>query len=1054
MINIDEKLALLPIIPYGNSEEFQSVLFSDLFNEIFEYYMNNYSNNTLSNKTEVEQRTSLYLYLTNQDEDLANNINDLIYKRPCPTIEEFLDNPFYMGNISATIYPYWRKKLCEIFDPQNPIKKVLFGGATGTGKSRTAEKACVYALYRLLCLRYPRQVLKVEAQSTLAMFILSVTQKTAYQVLFQPFIELLSNMPCFQRVRQARAFENFDTSDPRCPIPFYVEKGNMTIIFPDNIILTLGSQISNTVGYDIVISECDEMNEKGTEEGMELINSIDGRVDGRFMGSPFTFQAVMSSARAKNSVTSEYNKKWKHDPTFLYLRPMRFEVKTGQNFIGDGSYFYVMAGNGVIPSKIVEDPGELAKLKAYEDENNDHKLGLLDCELAPGCETARVPTIYKPSFEADLDQSIQDILGISTQDQSMVFRDTTRIVDKALLPELKMEINLGDNSRLLDFLPDKLFEMDLSGKYRIKRCPQAPRYCFTEDTKVQLLNGNHKTMKELALDYQNGIDNWVYSWSNNGWQIGKIIFAGITAKTNIICEIELDNGEKIKCTPNHKFMLRDGTYCEAQYLKPMTSLMPLYKKESKICSYKSKTYEQILDNNTEKWIYTHKISANIFKENYDKAKQKAKENKSFVVRHHKDFDASNNNPTNLIWLESKDHFLLHSQKGKDHFTKLWNNNEFREKMSIVNSKNGKINSKKDLNNKWHGLNNEDWRNKMKPIQSQNGTKSLQKFNKTERHRKIASNVLIKSRQNPEFNKAIIISRIKNTIQHLIDENIPITPETWNTYKNRSNNTILLKTALKYMGSWEEIIKLHPNYNHKVKNIKFISSNELIDMYDLTIEDSLNCHNFALSAGVVVSNCHVDLSTSGNQCDTGICMLHKEWNINPITQEREIMYIVDFIIYGVAKTKIDLGAVERFLIDLVKERNVPICHVSFDQYQSELILQNLTASRCFTKVEKLSVDRSLEPYTSTASLIELGRVKVGQCDKLKRELEALIIENGKVTRTTELKDMADAIVGSVYSAQYNYKDDPIYQFIPYELQIEKKKIDYKELINEDNLLEEI
>ena len=108
---IEEKLNLLPIVPYSASEEFQSVLFSDLFNEIFEYYMNNYSNNTLSNKTEVEQRTSLYLYLTNQDEDLANNINDLIYKRPCPTIEEFLDNPFYMGNISVTIYPYWSKKL-------------------------------------------------------------------------------------------------------------------------------------------------------------------------------------------------------------------------------------------------------------------------------------------------------------------------------------------------------------------------------------------------------------------------------------------------------------------------------------------------------------------------------------------------------------------------------------------------------------------------------------------------------------------------------------------------------------------------------------------------------------------------------------------------------------------------------------------------------------------------------------------------------------------------------------------------------------------------------
>ena len=665
---IEEKVAALPIVPFDNSETFQQVLFSPLFDDIFHYYMDNYSTDRIKAQSELNQRLSLYLHITNQDEELAQNINDLIYRRPCPTIEEFLDNPFYMGNISGTIYPYWRKKLCEIFNPEKPMKKVLFGGATGTGKSRTAEKACVYALYRLLCLRYPRQILKVEAQSTLAMFILSVTQKTAYQVLFQPFIELLSNMPCFQRVRQARAFENFDLNNPKVPVPWYVDKSNMTIIFPDNIILTLGSQISNTVGYDILISECDEMNEKGTEEGMELINSIDGRVDGRFMGSPFTFQAVMSSARAKNSVTSEYNKKWKFDPKFLYLRPMRFEVKTSEEFTGTGEYFYVMAGNGSIPSKIITDPGEIAQLKKYEDEHDDHKLGLLDYDLVAGCEIARVPEIYKPSFEADLDQSIQDILGISTQDHGIVFRDTTQLEDPLLVPELTIEANLKENTNIFDCLPlNDIFVKDgLKDQWRLKRYPNAFRYM-----------------------------------------------------------------------------------------------------------------------------------------------------------------------------------------------------------------------------------------------------------------------------------------------------------------------------------------------------------------------------------------HFDLSSTG-ECDTGICMMHKEYRINEITREKETIYVTDFIIYITAKNMTDLEAVQNFAMELVTRGHIPIHTISCDQFQSALTLNTWEQCGYFTKVEKVSVDVKLDPYLNAATLIEDGKVKAGPCEKLRKELEALIIDKGKVTRTTELKDGADVLCGAIYNAQMNYTDVPQFEYYD-KIEVEKN-IDYNKFIN--------
>ena len=39
-----------------------------------------------------------------------------------------------------------------------------------------------------------------------------------------------------------------------------------------------------------------------------------------------------------------------------------------------------------------------------------------------------------------------------------------------------------------------------------------------------------------------------------------------TAETSDIYEIELEDGTILKCTPNHRFMLKDGSYKEAQYL--------------------------------------------------------------------------------------------------------------------------------------------------------------------------------------------------------------------------------------------------------------------------------------------------------------------------------------------------------------------------------------------------------------------------------------------------------------------------------------------------------
>ena len=69
---------------------------------------------------------------------------------------------------------------------------------------------------------------------------------------------------------------------------------------------------------------------------------------------------------------------------------------------------------------------------------------------------------------------------------------------------------------------------------------------------------------------------------------------------------------------------------------------------------------------------------------------------------------------------------------------------------------------------------------------------------------------------------------------------------------------------------------------------------------------------------------------------------------------------------------------------------------------------------------------------------------------KRELENLIIQNGKVMKTIELKDMADALVGALYSAQKNYQDVPYYLYEDQKT-INTNKNNYESFIKGDQFL---
>lgn len=97
--------------------------------------------------------------------------------------------------------------------------------------------------------------------------------------------------------------------------------------------------------------------------------------------------------------------------------------------------------------------------------------------------------------------------------------------------------------------------------------------CFTGDTKVDLLDGASVPIKELVDRLEKGeSDIWVYSATPEGSiKYGKVLEGHCTGHKEV-CYITLDNQEVIKCTLDHEFMLRDGTYKKAFELTPEDNL--------------------------------------------------------------------------------------------------------------------------------------------------------------------------------------------------------------------------------------------------------------------------------------------------------------------------------------------------------------------------------------------------------------------------------------------------------------------------------------------------
>ena len=392
--------------------------------------------------------------------------------------------------------------------------------------------------------------------------------------------------------------------------------------------------------------------------------------------------------------------------------------------------------------------------------------------------------------------------------------------------------------------------------------------CFTADTKVKLTDGRDLSFLNLIKENKQGKKNFTFTVNeDNQIEIAEIKNPRKTIINAEIMKIILDNGQEIKCTLNHKFMLRSGDYKEAQNLESGDSLMPCYfRLSAKEDSAKAVGYSMVFQPNLNSWDFTHILADawNISNNIYQKSAGR--------IRHHLDFNKLNNNPSNIRRMHWKEHWKTHynftSKKHKNDAEyrrklaegrkRFWNDKKNRESYSKRMSERNRKNWKK-----------KDYRNKMKVTLSEVTKRHLAEHpERIEKIRKTASITLKRLWKIPEykqlFHDKIVASnkrrktnltgkkKFLNICNYLKENNLLINKENYEKIRVKNFGgkgfTTWEHGLIKYYNDNNNLLLCELNGNHKVIRTEILK--EFEDVYDLSINKT---HNFALASGIFVHN---------------------------------------------------------------------------------------------------------------------------------------------------------------------------------------------------------
>lgn len=406
--------------------------------------------------------------------------------------------------------------------------------------------------------------------------------------------------------------------------------------------------------------------------------------------------------------------------------------------------------------------------------------------------------------------------------------------------------------------------------------------CHLLDERVyRCLDGKDYTLREL-IDSNDTHYIMSYDINSNKYVPTKIEHPRVTGYVNTLMEVTLDNGEVLKTTLNHPYLLKSGEYKEACELQIGDSIQPYYR----IIDSKGYYRTEITDGVSNSGKTLHSIVFESLGYGFDK------EYDGPTCIHHIDMYKSNNNPENLVLLPFWIHKSVHSLIGTpriyndveyrdyvrgrliEHLTTVYNDehvvnivervfrcvdNDTLDKESMMNRYENQIKSvSSTIKERYKSTGNVLGMNprEYKMLQVGKPKSEYQKLRLKEGHNKPES-IIAHSEASVirEYSPEYIINRCHKFIKYFKENELDYsTPSSWDSSMssyNPSSSRRYSDYILKHFSNWGDFMNtISTKYNHKVIGLKVLRLDEEVPVGDIYIP---NYENYSTCQGIFMHN---------------------------------------------------------------------------------------------------------------------------------------------------------------------------------------------------------